>query len=295
MELSDLYVFRAVVRAGGVIRAAEALHRAQSSVTVRIQVLEEKLGVQLFVREGRRLQLSPAGQVLLGYADRLLALAKEATEAVKTNQPTGVLRLGAMESTAAVRLPEPLGMFHEAYPDVTLELYSGDPHELIHKVLNAEFDAALITDFVYDKRLESIAIYEEELVVVAEMKHPPIASPKDVLSKTLLAFHPGCPHRKRLEDWFARAHLTPQRIVEVGSYHLILGCVAVGMGVALVPRSVLDTYVERSRLSVHALSPKFGRASTMLIWRKEAPQAKIFALSKILLQCKTMEIIPACA
>ena len=284
MELSDLEVFRTVVQAGGVIRAAESLHRAQSSITTRIQVLESKLGVQLFMREGRRLQLLPAGKILLDYADRLLALAKEAAEAVKIQRPAGVLRLGVTESTAAVRLPQPLGVFHEAYPDVALELYSAVPGELINRVLSSELDAALIpADPVADKRLDTAVVYEEELVVIAEAKHPPIRSAKDVPSRTLLAFHPGCPHRKRLEDWFARAHVSPQRIIEVGSYHLILGCAAIGMGVALVPRSALSAYAERARLSVHPLSPKFGRVYTRLIWRKAAPQAKILALLTVLL------------
>lgn len=283
MDLTDLAVFRTVVETGGIIRAAESLHRAQSSVTARIKALEEKLAVQLFIREGRRLQLAPAGQVLLEYADRLLDMAKEAADAVKLDQPRGVLRLGAMESTAAVRLPKPLGVFHEAFPRVTLELYSGDPRELVNQVLNGELDAALISDPVSDKRLASVAVYEEELVIISEARHPPIQSAKDVRARALLAFHPGCPHRKRLEDWFARSHVSPQRIVEVGSYHVILGCVAIGMGVALVPASVLATFAERSLLGVHPLGTKFRYARTRLIWRKEAPQAKILALKSVLL------------
>src|SRR5512132_932908 len=99
MELSDLHVFATVVRAGGVTRAAERLHRVQSNVTTRVRKLEEDLGVELFVRDGRRLKLSPAGNVLLGYADRLLALATEAREALHEADPRGVLRLGSMEST----------------------------------------------------------------------------------------------------------------------------------------------------------------------------------------------------
>lgn len=287
IELSDLRTFRAVVQAGGINKAAESLHRAQSSITVRIQQLEEKVGVPLFRRDGRALQLSPAGKVLMEYADRLLELAEEASEAIRDDQPRGVLRLGAMESTAAVRLPQPLGIFHEMYPDVTLELYSNDPRELIEQVLQSKLDAALVTDPVSDKRLNSMVIYEEELVIIAEARHPVIASPKDIPSKTILAFHPGCPHRRRLEDWFARSRMKPQRVVEVGSYHLILGCVAVGMGVALVPRSVLGTYVERSRLSVHPLPPKSSRALTRLIWRKDTHEANVLALSRVLLKCKS--------
>lgn len=286
MEFSDLTIFLAVVRAGGVVRAAESLHRAQSSVTSRIQHLEEKLGTQLFLREGRRMQLSPAGQTLVGYAERIVELSREAASAVQNDRPAGVLRLGAMESTAAVRLPGPLGLFHERYPDVALELYSGDPRDLVNKVLGSELDAALIADPVSDRRLETVAIYDEELVIIAEARHGAITSPKDLASRSILAFHPGCPHRRRLEEWFARGHVMPERIVEVGSYHLILGCVAVGMGVALIPYSVLDTYAERARLSVHKLRAKFGRVKTRLVWRKDAPQAKILALSAVLQQCR---------
>src|SRR6218665_2980227 len=99
----------------------------------------------------------------------------------------------------AGRLPQPLGLYHEMYPDVSLELYSNDPRELVRLVLDGKLDAALIADPISDKRLDAAAIYEEELVIVAEAKHPPIASPKDIPSKSILAFHPGCPHRQRIE------------------------------------------------------------------------------------------------
>jgi DNA-binding transcriptional LysR family regulator len=77
--------------------------------------------------------------------------------------------------------------------------------------------------------------------------------------------------------------VAPERIVELASYHAILGCAVAGMGVALMPRSVLDTYTERSRLSVHALNGRFRAARTLLIWRKEAPQAKVAAFADILI------------
>src|ERR1700710_3322396 len=104
MDLSDLSIFSAVVREGSVTRAAESLHRVQSNVTTRIRQLEEDLSVALFIREGKRLHLAPAGQVLLGYAERLLALAEEARGAVHDEQPRGTFRLGAVENTAGGRL-----------------------------------------------------------------------------------------------------------------------------------------------------------------------------------------------
>jgi DNA-binding transcriptional LysR family regulator len=122
MDLAELRIFTAVVREGGVTRAAERLHRVQSNVTTRIRQLEDKLGTELFIRDGKRLHLTPSGQVLLGYADKLLALADEARTAVHDPRPRGLFRLGAMESTAAVRLPGPLNRFNRLYPEVTLEL-----------------------------------------------------------------------------------------------------------------------------------------------------------------------------
>ena len=101
MDLADLHIFRSVVQAGGVTRAAEKLNRVQSNVTTRVRQLEADLGVQLFIREGKKLHLSPEGKLLLDYADRLLDLAQEAREALHDAKPRGLLRLGTMESTAA--------------------------------------------------------------------------------------------------------------------------------------------------------------------------------------------------
>src|SRR5262244_2789700 len=168
MDLADLHVFRTVVDAGGITRAAERLHRVQSNVTTRIKLLEQELGVALFLREGRRLQLAPAGKALLGYAERILALAAEATEAVQDGRPRGVLRLGAMESTAAVRLPRPLTVFHARYPAVSVELTTGDTASLAPRVLAGALDAALVAEPVSDPRLETLPVYDEELVIVAE-------------------------------------------------------------------------------------------------------------------------------
>jgi len=144
MDLAALAIFRAVVRENGVTRAAEKLNRVQSNVTTRIKQLEAELGTELFMREGRRLVLTSAGRTLLPYAEQLLALADEARHAMKAGQPAGRLRLGTMESTAASRLPGVLARYHQAWPDVTLELETGTTGSLIERVREFEVDAALI-------------------------------------------------------------------------------------------------------------------------------------------------------
>ena len=176
MDLSDLRIFAAVVRHGGVTRAAERLHRVQSNVTTRVRQLEDELNVRLFIREGKRLHLAPAGKVLLDYADRLLALAEEAQAAVQDSRPRGVFRLGAMESTAAVRLPGPLAEYSRRHPNVVLELRTGNPTQLARAILAGEIDAALVAEPIPDAPFEKVAAYEEEPVIVASADHPPIAA-----------------------------------------------------------------------------------------------------------------------
>ncbi|MBX3586768.1 MAG: LysR family transcriptional regulator [Ramlibacter sp.] len=282
MELADLQIFLAVVEEGGVTRAAVRLHRVQSNITTRIRLLEDKLGVALFIRQGRRLYLSPPGQVLLDYARRLLALADEAREAVRDNQPRGPFVLGAMESTAAVRLPAPLSEFVRLYPKVQLALKTGNPQQLAAAVLAGRLDAALVTGPVAPELFEKVTVFSESLVIVGPAGQPPLARAGAALPASIVSFEQGCPHRARLEAWYARRGGMPARPVEITSYHAMLGCVAAGMGIALVPRAVLDTFPGRSSLSEHALPRGLDRMAIDLVWRRGAQSPKVAGLLALL-------------
>ncbi|NIA70678.1 LysR family transcriptional regulator [Pelagibius litoralis] len=281
MNLSDLIIFRAVVEEGGITRAAERLHRVQSNVTTRVRQLEEDLGVALFIRQGKRLHLAPAGRVLLNYAERLLALAEEARDAVQDSRPRGTFRLGAMESTSAVRLPAPLSAYMKRYPEVDIELRTGNPEQLARAVLAGELDAALAAEPIAREQFDQIPVFEEDLVLIAGADQPPIVPGKPA-PRRMIAFESGCPHRKRLEDWYAERGETPAQTLQLASYYAMLGCVLVGMGVTLLPKSVLATYPERKRLSLHPLPPGQDKAWTMLFWRKGADSPMITALAEIL-------------
>lgn len=281
MEFSDLRVFTAVVREGGVTRAARRLNRVQSNVTTRVRQLEQKLGVTLFDREGKRMRLTAAGETLLTYADRLLELAEEARFAVQDRTPRGLFKLGSMESTAAVRLPEPLATFNNRYPEVKLELSTGNPTDLSAALLAGEIDAALVAEPVAQARVESIVAFEEEPVVVTPSGHPSIDAPGGT-PETIIVFEHGCPHRRVLEEWYATRGEIPTRTIELASYHAMLGCVLAGMGAALLPKSVLMTFPESKRLKIHSLPRGDNLLRTLLIWRKGLATPNIEALAEIL-------------
>lgn len=277
MELSDLRVFQAVVREGGVTRAAEHLGRVQSAITARVQQLEDRLGQKLFIRQGRKMVMTPAGRTLLDYSEKLLALAEEAEAALHTQTPRGVLRIGAMESTAAVRLPGPLADFSKCYPDVVLEMRTGNPVALTDALLRGEIDVAFVAEPVAEKRFDHIAAFKETPVIVTADTHPPIGG-KHGCPRTVLVFEHGCPHRKLLEQWFALQKDVPERVIEMGSYHAMLGCVLAGMGAALLPHSVIDTFPEAGRLREIRLPKGSDSLRTLMIWPKGAASPKIAAL-----------------
>ncbi|NYH13197.1 LysR family transcriptional regulator [Paraburkholderia bryophila] len=285
MDLAALTIFRAVVRENGVTRAAAKLNRVQSNVTTRIKQLEEQLGTDLFIRDGRRLVLTPAGETLLPYAERLLALADEARHAVREDRPSGRLRLGTMESVAATRLPGLLARYHTQWPDVALELETGTTGKLIERVREFEVDAALVAEPLDPAALgelfETVPVFTEELVMLTPREHRQIREVRDIALSTLVAFEHGCAYRAYIEKWYLEHGVRPARVLELGSYHAIVACVAAGAGVAVAPRSVLDLLADSSNIAVHPL-PEIEPIKTLLVWRRGHFSSALNALKKTL-------------
>lgn len=279
MELSDLAIFQAVLQEGGITAAARRLHRVQSNITTRIKQLEDSLGVALFERDGRGVRPTAAAQVLAGYSERLLALADEARSAVASDTPRGSLRLGAMENTAAVRLPPLLAQFHQRYPQVQLELRTGPTASLVTAVLAGELDCALVCGPVSDPRLESQPFCHETLLLISALgaqvgpEHGP---------QTLLAFDHGCAYRQRLERWLQESGCVVSRLVELDSYHAMISCATSGMGIALVPEALLAQTPAASHVARHPLPPHLAAAATVFIRRKGVRMPAIDAFASAL-------------
>ena len=283
MELSDLHIFRTVVREGGIVRAARRLHRVPSNITTRIKQLEASIGVQLFTRERHRLTLSQSGERLLVYADRMLLLSEEARSVLSGTAPAGVLRLGALESTAASRLPAILAAYHKAYPDVSVELITGTNDALTAAVIDRRVEAAFVAEAPATKELAYQALFRERLVIISAASHAPIRRPQDVDADSVIAFPNGCYYRRVLQRWLGERRLPSIRVLELGSYHAIVACVASGTGIALTPESVLET-VQHAAVTRHALPKVHSDVVTPLIWRTSEQSPALVALRELLVR-----------
>jgi DNA-binding transcriptional LysR family regulator len=286
MNLAALQIFKTVADEGGVNRAARKLNRVQSNVTTRVKQLESELGTRLFEKRGRGLVLSPSGKVLLDYADRMLRLSSEAQAALRSDTPRGVLKFGALESTAATRLPPILAAFHKRHPDVTLEMVTGTSGALVARVQNYEVEAALVAEPFNAQGLETKLAFVERLVLIAPRGHRGIRELRAAPRRTLIAFAAGCSYRRTLETWLGSSGLVADRVMEFGSYHAIVACVAAGTGVATVPESVVRALNAERNVAIHPLPAAVARARTMLVWRPNHRSAALDALQAEILRTR---------
>lgn len=273
MDLAALRIFRAVAQDGSVTQAAVRLNTVQSNVTARIRQLEDELATPLFDRINRRLVITPAGRLLEGYAERLLTLAEEAGEAVRAHgTPQGLLRLGSMETTAAARLPAVLVALRARHPKIDLRLTTGPTAHLIQGVLQHQLDAALVSAPVLHPQLEMQAVLEEEPVLFSAADWPTLNNAADLARRgplSVFTFREGCSYRQRLLDWLRGEGVQLAQLNEYGSFEAIIGCVAAGMGVSLLPRAVLQVHLAAGTLRTHPTPPVVGRAKTLLVWHRE--------------------------
>ncbi|MFN4090781.1 MAG: LysR substrate-binding domain-containing protein [Alphaproteobacteria bacterium] len=282
LDLGALEIFRCVAQAGSISGAAARLGRVQSNVSTRLKQLEEALGAPLFLRTRRGLIPTEAGRTLLDYADRLLALSREAAEALQDGRPRGTLRLGTMESTAAARLPTVLAAYHARYPEVAVHLHTDTAGGLMDGLRRGEIDAAFIAEPVPDAAFGQRPVFVESLVLIGPGNAPAACRPADLDGRTIVAFEEGCAYRRHLHEWLLEQGIAPRGTLSVGSYLAMIACVSAGAGYAVVPLSVLAVVRSGDTVRRYPLSGKYAAIRTMLARRRGYRSANLDALDALL-------------
>ena len=270
MDSGALKVFEAVARLGGMNRAAAELNTVQSNVTGRIRQLEAELDTPLFERHSRGVTLTAAGRRLLPYAERIGRLLADARRAAGDDgHPKGPLTVGALETTAAIRLSPVLARYAAAYPQVDLVLRTGTTAELIDAVLSHALEGALVCGPVAHPALDAETVFHERLAVATA---PSVGALEDLSRASdlkIVVLRSGCSYRQRLEETLARRGIVGLRQLEFGTIDSIIGCVAAGLGVTLLPRSVLAAAAGEGRIATHDLAGAEADVATLFIRRRD--------------------------
>lgn len=271
MDIQLLKVFYTTAQEGSISKAANKLNFAQSNVTHKIQQLEADLQTQLFYRHNRGITLTPSGQILIPYAEKILHVIQEARSAVSDSAvPSGPLQIGSVETTAAVRLPALLTQYHTNYPSVSISLITGPSDKQLEAILHYELNGAFVSGPVEHPDLVQEEVVTEELVLVTSVSHPPIASIHDMELRTLLVFFEGCSYRSRFNQLLQEEGLVPVNLMEFGSLETIIGCVGAGLGISLLPRSFIIEAEQQGRIKCHEIPNKYSLLKTVFVRRKDA-------------------------
>ncbi|WP_447926516.1 LysR family transcriptional regulator [Vreelandella sp. EE27] len=265
MQLKSLRLFMAVAETGSFVAAAKRLHTVQSNVTMHMKKLEEELGVQLMHR-GRRVRPTSAGLALVEYAERMLSAHDEAVSLFKGQEKaSGRLRIGAMETTTALRLPPILATYHSEQPNVDIHLKTGPTAELVELLLNGQVDGVFVAGRLEHDRYHVLKAFSEQLVLVGAAPMASMPSSHELLTSAFLAFRQGCSYRQRIELLLSSQGISAGRIFEFGSLDAMLGCVAAGMGYTVLPRGTVEAHQHRFKIQMLALPESIACIDTYFV------------------------------
>ncbi|WEK50841.1 MAG: LysR family transcriptional regulator [Candidatus Kaistia colombiensis] len=292
-----LRTFLAVTRSRNLTRASEEVDLAQSSVSDQIQSLEAELGANLFTRSRQGLTLTPAGEVLKPYAEKILALTDEAKDAVEATAGHAAVSvtIGALETIASVKLPRWLSDVQDGHPHLDLQLKIAGSGELMRALGDGHIDVAFCFDKgADDERFAKRTVSLEPLVLIAsqELSLDVAEDGFAALASTrFVATEVGCVYRQIFDRAFAEAGLVaPKLAAEVGSTRTIVQLVAAGMGLALLPRLAVAEPLDRGEIVEIPWPAPLASAPLVMIWRRRRVQP---AALKLLLAAASNAFSPA--
>lgn len=275
MELRDVKTFVTVASLLNFNQAGKVLHAAQSTVSVRVQALEEELGVRLFDRLGRRVILTEAGQHLLGYGKKMLDMEEEARAFVTgEDKVRGALVVRIPETLCVKRCVGVLRRFQGRYPQVRLRLLPCVFDGLTEDLRRGVTDLAFVMAYeVLSRDMRSAFLGTEALVVVAAPDHPLAAlssvGPADLGGQALLLATSDCSYRRTFEGMLAQAGIQPAIGVECGSVAAIKRYVAAGLGVTVLPEIAARDEIAAGTLAVLPWSDGPLEAAVLMLWHKD--------------------------
>jgi DNA-binding transcriptional LysR family regulator len=260
MNLNHLFLFRAVAEAGSFSRAAERIHVSQPAVSMQVGELEAQLGLTLFHRLPRGVRLTPAGQLLLGYAQRLSALAHEAERAMGEVKGLcrGRLAIGASTTIGVYLLPNLLGDYRRRYPDIDLQFDIANTEDIENRLVDGTLNAGLTEGLPPNRDdLESVVFLRDQLVPIAKPDHPRLKERagsltlRQLCAESMIVREAGSGTREVIERALTKRGQKLQKAPMVlGSTEAIKRAVAAGLGVAIVSHLTIQTELASGQLAI---------------------------------------------
>ena len=278
-----LQVFYTVGKQLSFTKAAELLYMTQPAVTFQVKQLEEHFNTRLFERSHGRISLTPAGELVMGYADRILSLAVELDARVgeMTGQVAGPIMIGASTTIAEYQLPKILGEFKQRYPQVQARLTVANSETIEGKVADHTLDVGLIESPSHDPSLSTYACCDDELVMICAPQHALagkcVVTPKQLAEQPYVSREQGSGTREVIDQYFRDNGINPDDLhieMELGSREAIKGAVEAGLGIAILSASTITKEIKLGDLVALRLDPPLFRELS-LVYAPEKFRSKL--------------------
>ncbi len=279
MEMHQLRYMVAVARTGNFSRAAEQCRVAQPSLSQQIMKLEEELGERLFDRMKRETKLTPAGEVFLRRAVRILeevdAAKREATDAKAL--PRGVVTVGVLPTIAPYLLPKILTVFTGKFPSVEIVIQEDTTARLLKQLHAYEIDFALASLPIQDERLEVRALFSEELLLALPPGHP-LARKRtvgvgDLENERLIVMQSGHCLGDQVLRFCDRRDLHPRISFRSAQLETIQALVSAGLGISLIPAMAVQSDRAAAPIYRSLQAPRPDR-KIVALWPKQRPPGR---------------------
>ena len=259
MDLRQLEMFLAVAEEGGFTRAGERLHVSQSAVSRQIGLLESELGGRLFHRDGRRVSLTHAGEILAATAAGLSRQLSDVAGQISDvhGLKRGRLRLAGGMSVCMYILPRLLKRYRGLHPEVDVRVASGTSEAVLRKLRSHEVDLALLTLPVPEKDMEVVPVLKEEMVVVTAPGHPLAArrtvDPRELGRYPLILYELGSRTREAIEAFLRDHGVAYEVAMETENAEIIKAMVANGNGITVLSHATVASDIRHRRLAFSRL------------------------------------------
>lgn len=264
LEVRHLKLLAAVAEAGSVTEAGKRLHVTQSALSHQLRDAEDRLGTALFLRLGKRMVLTRAGERLLVSAKRVLEELKNAESQIEgmNGDSRGVIRLSTECYTCYHWLPPILKKFHNKFSKVEINIDAAATRYPAEALLDGQLDVAIMADPPRNKSLRLTPMFEDEMVLVMAPKHRLASNgqvhARDLADETVIIYPPR-EESTLLCKILQPAGIEPQRIIEVPLTEAIIEMAAAGTGIGLLARWSVAPYVEAGKVAIHRMNSKAVR------------------------------------
>lgn len=285
VELRQIKYFIEVAKREHVTEAAEHLHVAQSAVSRQIAKLEEELGVDLFIREGRNVRLTPVGGIFLKHMEQAIQVIEDAEQAIReyTDPEKGTIHIGFVSTLALYILPTLISAFRRTYPDVKFKLSQGTYYEVMDSVIKGKANLALMAPVpTENNRLLGEVLSTENIVALLPANHPKakeaVLHLSELRDESFVMFPESFILRKTLVEACEQLGFTPNVTFEGDDIDAIKGLVSAGLGISLLPESTLVDNLPRATARVPLSEPNVTRTVGIIVPndRELLPTEKLF-------------------